>query len=145
MNKPRLHISRSDLGLIEAGAKSCLPRESCGIILGAQTDDGWCVTGIAESRNIAPPDRNDRFEIDPALLLAIQKAARAGGPSMIGVYHSHPNGRAEPSETDMATAWQTGMIWVISALDMEHMETRAYLREETGFVAVPLYIMETVK
>ncbi len=145
MNISRLHLSRSDLGLIEACAKSCLPRESCGIILGTQTDDGWRVTGIAESRNIAPPDRNDRFEIDPALLLSTQKAARAGGPRMIGVYHSHPNGRAEPSETDLATVWQTGMIWIISAVDMERMETRAYLRHESGFIAVPLYVMETVK
>lgn len=122
---------------------SAQPRESCGILLGAQTDNGWRVTGIEESRNIAPQDRNDRFEIDPVLLLRTQKAARAGGPRMVGVYHSHPNGRAEPSETDLAAAWQTGMIWLISAVGLERTETRAFLREAAGFVPVPLQIMET--
>lgn len=143
MTRYRLYISQDDLDRIEAGAQSCLPRESCGIILGAQTQDGWKVSGVQESPNIAPQDRNDRFEIDPALLLGAQKTARAGGPRMIGVYHSHPNGSAEPSETDVASAWQTGMIWVISAVGIERMETRAYLREMSGFVPVPLQIMET--
>jgi len=114
-------------------------------MLGVRTDDGWQVSGIKQSNNVAPPGHNDRFEIDPALLLSTQKAARAGGPRMIGVYHSHPTGKAEPSQIDMAAAWQTGMIWVISALDRERIETRAYLREEAGFVPVPLQIMETEK
>jgi len=143
MTQRCLHIFRADLSRIEACAKSGLPRESCGILLGAQTENGWRVSAIEQSRNVAPQDRNDRFEIDPALLLRTQKAARAGGARMIGVYHSHPNGKAEPSETDLATAWQTGMIWVISAVDVERMETCAYLREAAGFVPVPLQIMET--
>ena len=143
MTQRGLHIFRADLSHIEACAKSGLPRESCGILLGAQTENGWRVSAIEKSRNVAPQDRNDRFEIDPALLLRTQKAARAGGPRMIGVYHSHPNGKAEPSQTDIATAWQMGMIWVISAVDVERMETRAYLREEMGFVPVPLQIMGT--
>ena len=143
MTQRGLYISRADLDRIEACAKAGQPRESCGILLGAQTDEGWRVSAIAQSRNVAPQDRNDRFEIDPALLLRTQKAARAGGPRMIGVYHSHPNGKAEPSETDLAMAWQMGMIWVISAVDVDRMETRAYLREAAGFVPVPLQIMET--
>ncbi len=143
MTQRGLHISRACLSRIEACAKSGLPRESCGIILGAQTDDGWRASGIEESRNVAPQDRTDRFEIDPALLLSTQKAARVGGPRMIGVYHSHPNGAAEPSQTDMAAAWQTGMVWLITAVNDARAETRAYLREEAGFAPVPLQIMET--
>lgn len=143
MTKGGLHISQVDLGRIEACAKSGLPRECCGIILGATTQDGWQVSGIAHSRNVAPQDRNDRFEIDPALLLSTQKAARAGGPAMIGVYHSHPEGKAEPSQTDLAQAWQIGFIWLITALSGSQVESRAYLRDETGFVPVSIQIMET--
>ncbi len=138
-----LRINRTDVSRIEAHARSGLPRESCGIMLGVRTDDGWQVSGIKQSNNVAPPGLCDRFEIDPALLLSTQKAARAGGPRMIGVYHSHPTGKAEPSQIDLEAAWQTGMIWVISAVDIERIETRAYLREEAGFVPVPLQVMET--
>ncbi|MEQ1888781.1 MAG: M67 family metallopeptidase [Alphaproteobacteria bacterium] len=143
MSRHGLHISLADISRIEAIAKSELPRECCGIMLGSLSGNGWVVSGIEESRNVADQDRNDRFEIDPALLLRIQKAARLGLPRMIGVYHSHPNGGAEPSQTDMATAWQTGMIWLITAVGLERIETRAYLREAAGFVPVPLQIMET--
>lgn len=122
---------------------SGLPRESCGILLGAQTDEGWLVSEIEQSRNIAPQDRNDRFEIDPTILLRVQKAVRAGGPQMIGVYHSHPNGHAEPSATDLATQWQTGMIWLITSVNGAAIMTRAWLREATSFVPVPLQTMET--
>lgn len=137
-----LHIGRADLRRIEMAVRAGLPRESCGLILGHASENGWHVTGIEESRNVAPDDRNDRFEVDPALLLKIQKAAREGGARMIGVYHSHPDGKAEPSATDLESAGQTGMIWMITAIDAKHLETRAYLREETGFTPVPMQIME---
>ncbi|MSP42835.1 MAG: M67 family peptidase [Alphaproteobacteria bacterium] len=142
MTAGALYISRTDFSRIEAAARINLPRESCGLLLGGSSDIGWRVTGVEESRNIAPDDRNDRFEVDPALLLKIQKAARAGGAHMIGVYHSHPNGGAEPSRTDVETSWQTGMIWVITAIDAKNTATRAYLREAEGFAPVPLQIME---
>ena len=142
MSSGELFISQLDLDRIEASAQSSLPRESCGIMLGAQNQDGWHVSGIVESRNIAPDDRTDRFEIDPALLLRVQKAARAGGPRMIGVYHSHPGGKAEPSSTDLETSWQSGMIWVITSVNGAAVETRAFLREAMGFVPVPLQMMD---
>lgn len=143
MTGPVLHLSGADLARIEAAAQSGLPRESCGLLLGEPVQEGWRVTGIEESRNIAPPDRHDRFEVDPALLLRIQKSARAGGARMIGVYHSHPGGGAEPSPTDLAAAWQTGMIWLITGLEKDRAETRAWLRQETGFAPVRLRITET--
>lgn len=143
MTAPSLYIARADFSRIEAHAKSGLPRESCGLLLGVQADSGWHVSGVEQSRNVAPQDRLDRFEIDPALLLRIQKAARAGGPRMIGVYHSHPDGACEPSQTDLAASWQSGMVWLITAISVERIDTRAYLREDAGFVPVSLQVMET--
>ena len=143
MTAGALYISRTHFSRIEAAAQISLPRESCGLLLGGSSDKGWQVTGIEESRNVAPDDRNDRFEIDPSLLLKVQKAARAGGARMVGVYHSHPNGGAEPSQTDIESSWQTGMIWMITAIDDKNVDTRAYLGEAQGFAPVPLQIMET--
>jgi proteasome lid subunit RPN8/RPN11 len=34
---------------------------------------------------------------------------------MIGHYHSHPNGAAEPSRHDAAMALDTGRLWLIVA------------------------------
>ena len=45
-----------------------------------------------------------RFELDPAALIAAWRGARAGAPSVIGHYHSHPSGDPRPSATDAAEA-----------------------------------------
>lgn len=145
MTAGAVHMDRSILHHIEAHAQSVYPRESCGLLLGARFGAGWQVSGIEESRNVAPDDRNDRFEIDPALLLRVQKSARAGGKPMMGIYHSHPNGAAIPSQTDLDNAWQIGMLWMITALDIAQIETRAYVRDEAGFAPISLKIIEAIE
>lgn len=140
---PVISISGADLRRIESLAASAFPRECCGLLMGMRMQQGWRILAIEESENVAPDDRNDRFEIDPRLLLRVQKAARAGGPLMVGLYHSHPNGAAAPSQTDLNNAWQTGMIWLITAVDGAQVASCAFLREETGFAPAVLQMMET--
>lgn len=66
------------------------------------------------ARNVAE-DPERRFEIDPAALFAAIRGERAGGPMLVGYYHSHPTGHAEPSETDRAMAAGDGKLWLIVA------------------------------
>jgi proteasome lid subunit RPN8/RPN11 len=92
---------------------SAAPRvEICGLLLGR----GAQVTAIASCRNVAL-DPTRRFEIDPAALLAAHRHARVGGPDVVGHYHSHPSGLAEPSPRDAADAAMDGAIWIVAAGD----------------------------
>lgn len=134
-----LRIAAHDLAAIGEAARNALPRECCGLLLGREVEDGWRVTEIVASPNVAPADRHDRFEIDPNVLIAVQKRLRDEGGTMIGIYHSHPNGRPTPSQTDLAQAWQTGKVWLIAALTGEGTASvGAFLRTETGFSAISL-------
>jgi proteasome lid subunit RPN8/RPN11 len=83
---------------------------------GGRGDDGEVasVTCILPARNVAA-DPVRFFEIDPAVLLAAHRAGRHGGAQVIGHYHSHPNGRAEPSPRDAAYAAPDGAFWLIAA------------------------------
>ncbi|MBO9574317.1 MAG: M67 family metallopeptidase [Sphingobium sp.] len=105
-----LIISRAHLDAIAARARAESPHECCGLLLG----DGAAgqVRDIRPAANVAAHPRH-RFEIDPAVLLAAYKAARAGGPAVIGHYHSHPSGTAQPSETDAQMAETRGEYWLI--------------------------------
>lgn len=94
--------------LTEAAAAQ--PNEACGLLLG----QGDVVTAAVPVRNVHP-DPARHFELDPAALIAAHRAARAGGPQVLGYYHSHPTGRAEPSPTDQASASGDGRIWAIVA------------------------------
>lgn len=101
--------SRLERRLI-AEAAAAHPHECCGILLGR---DG-VVEGVVPCDNVHPmPDRH--FEIDPAALIAAYRAARGGGPDILGYYHSHPSGFAEPSATDAAMAAGDGRLWAIVA------------------------------
>ncbi len=63
----------------------------------------------------------DRYEIDPADQLRIDTGARQRGLSILGVYHSHPDHPAEPSETDRARAeeiWRATESWLYLILEV---------------------------
>lgn len=95
--------------LLDEAAKAA-PEECCGLLFG----DGGRIDKACPASNLAA-DRRLRFEIDPLALLAAQKAARAGGPPLIGYYHSHPQGHPVPSATDCEHSTGDSRIWAIIA------------------------------
>ena len=98
-------------------AETAYPGEACGLLLGFHRADGDIeVTRVAESENKASPGRNDRFEVDPELRLNLMREARGTGRTIVGHYHSHPNGLARPSATDLAMAYEPGLVWLITAV-----------------------------
>lgn len=105
-----LRISRALRAQILAEAAAEPEREVCGLLFGAMDE---IVTGL-RCTNVSP-DPERAFEIDPAALIAAHKAERAGGPRLVGCYHSHPNGRTTPSAYDAGAAWGGGLVWLIVA------------------------------
>ena len=85
-------------------------QEVCGLLLG----EGDRIDTVQPCRNVAL-DPASRFEIDPGQLLSAHRAARAGGASVIGHYHSHPSGVAAPSRQDASDAAPDGSLWLIAA------------------------------
>jgi desampylase len=106
----KLQISSGDRQILLAAAAATPDEEVCGLLLGS---DGKVET-LVPARNVAH-DRTHSFEIDPATLLATHRTARGAGHQVIGHWHSHPNGRREPSARDAARATDNGQIWLIIA------------------------------
>lgn len=84
------------------------------MLLGQATDAGSRLDSVVAARNVAR-DPSRSFEIDPAALLAAHREARGASQRVIGHWHSHPNGRVEPSSRDAARATENGQIWLIIA------------------------------
>lgn len=103
----KVRISRSLLEQIVHLAAG-QAQEVCGLLLG----EGGRITAILPAANVAA-DPARHFELDPAVLIAAHRAARQGGLGVLGHYHSHPSGRAEPSRTDAACARPDGTLWLI--------------------------------
>lgn len=100
-------------------------QECCGLLLGR----GERVEEVRPAANLAN-DPARRFEIDPMALLAAHKAARQGGPDLIGYYHSHPDGHPLPSATDCEHSSGDGRVWAIIAAG----EVTFWRDGEQGFV-----------
>ena len=105
------------------------PGECCGLVAGVRESAQFRVRALHPARNLAVAI--DRFEIDPADHLAASKAARAAGHQIIGCYHSHPNGRGEPSAHDLGGAGEENFLWLIAA----DGELAAFVYSCGGFVA----------
>ena len=118
-----LEISSTLLARLLAEAQATPEIEVCGLLFG--TVDR--IDAAMRCANVAG-DPARTFEIDPAALFAAHKHARSGGPVVIGHYHSHPTGRAEPSATDAASAMGDGAVWLILA----GREARAWRTVKVG-------------
>ena len=91
-------------------ARAAFPHECCGLLLGRFGR----IQTVRPARNVHP-DPARRFEIDPQTLFDAHRRQRAGGPAVLGYYHSHPLGEPFPSETDQALSAKDGRIWAIVA------------------------------
>ena len=135
-----LILSSAQQQEIRAEAERCYPEECCGILLGqlerrhenhdAQktvievrpTLNAWsdsvaielAALEISVSRYAASAARRDRYWIDPHDLLQAQREARDRSLQIIGIYHSHPDHPAMPSETDRLLAWPDYSYLILS-------------------------------
>jgi desampylase len=128
-----IELTRTALDRILAEAKRAVPQEACGLLLG----QGRRVERVQPARNVhaTPPTH---FEIDPQALIDAHRAARQGGSQVIGYYHSHPTGPAQPSAADRAQGSGDGRIWAIAAGD----DVTFWRDDESGFVALSYTAVE---
>lgn len=90
--------------------------ECCGFLIGFErANDHRTVEHIITASNITPEDPSHRFEIAPLAFLQAEKFADHNDLQLLGIYHSHPNHEAIPSELDRISA-QPGFSNVIVSL-----------------------------
>ena len=97
-----------------AVARAAFPAEACGLVIGRRDGTTVTVTALHPAANVSPKPR-ERFAIDPAVQFALQRALRGTGQAVVGCFHSHPNGQAEPSPRDRANGSAEGFVWIIVA------------------------------
>lgn len=82
--------------------------ECCGILAGR---DG-VVTRIFPAANAAKNPATS-YEIAPKEIFERMREMRAEGIEMLGIYHSHPNGKNEPSQRDIDQAYYSEAAYFI--------------------------------
>jgi len=108
------------------------PYECCGLVLG-RFGDGERRTAvtlhpISNAREEAA--KRNRFLIRPLEFAAGEKAARATGLDVVGIYHSHPDHPAVPSGFDTEHAWPLYSYLIVSVEKGVAVDLRSWLLED---------------
>ncbi|MFB6231980.1 MAG: Mov34/MPN/PAD-1 family protein [Salinibacter sp.] len=104
----------SVLDAIRQHGADAYPEEGCGFLLGTVTDDGENhVTALHRATNRRSERRTRRYELTADDYRDADAAAQTQGLDVVGVYHSHPDHPARPSETDLEEATFPGFTYVI--------------------------------
>lgn len=122
-----LKISQEHLSQICTHAEQVYPEECCGILLGQISDFSKVVVEVWPTENSWNEDdsvelfdrqgsKKNRFTIAPEILLRAQKKARDRQLNIIGIYHSHPDNPAIPSEFDRVIAWPEYSYIIVSVI-----------------------------
>ncbi len=141
-----LRLSGAQAAQLAQLGEAAFPREACALLVGALLvgDSSLHVTEIVPASNVAT-DPEREFELDPAVHIAVLRKLRESGGtnSVIGHWHSHPNGRDEPSAKDAALVSDPGLVWLITAVhDGRALPVRAFraVLQDDGFGFTPLMI-----
>ena len=113
--------------LIQHSEKAGLS-ESCAMLLGTHNDQQWNVKEVFLTRN-AHNDSETSFIISPEELLQGHQFAEKKHLELVGIFHSHPNTAASPSNMDKKFMKINGDVpWIIfSGINMDF---RAFILEE---------------
>jgi proteasome lid subunit RPN8/RPN11 len=93
--------------LLERGRREPA-RECCGLLAGR---DG-VITRVFPAVNVAA-DPAQGYEIAPKEIVGMMREFRAQSLEFLGIYHSHPNGKNEPSARDIGLAYYSEAIYFI--------------------------------
>ena len=115
---------------IEEHARDAFPEECCGFLLG-HGGERKRIAEALRAKNVATEDRARRYVIDPLELLHADDEARTRGLDLVGVYHSHPNHSAVPSEFDRSRASPWYSYVILSIVDREPQELAAWRFDES--------------
>ncbi len=116
---------------LRAAVRAGYPNETCGLLLGRAEDERVRVHEAQSAGNLNHERPGDRYDLDPQDLLRAEHRARALGLEVVGVWHSHPDHPAEPSETDRAGAFE-GWSYLILSVTAERVRDMRSWRLRAG-------------
>ena len=109
-------------------AVSTFPDECCGFLFGREEHDGTRIlVDILAVDNSKEGDKRRRFEISPQDYMTAEQHALDHDWTLLGIYHSHPNHPAIPSEHDRVAAQPFFSYVIVSVLEKEVVTLRSWI------------------
>jgi len=116
-----LKIGAGDVEQIHDHAREAYPEECSGVIVGVRAKGVKIVVDVWRAENVHHEERSRRFLIDPLVYMKLEEQADERDMELLGIYHSHPDHPAEPSEYDRDHAWP-GWSYIIASVSSDQVE-----------------------
>jgi proteasome lid subunit RPN8/RPN11 len=117
-----MRIAQSLIDEIVAHAREDLQNECFGMIGG--TDGAATTVYRAENAEASPL----RYSIDASEQFRLMKEIEGAGEDLVGIYHSHTNSPAYPSQTDVNLAgWPDAVYLIVSLADSQAPDVKGFL------------------
>jgi [CysO sulfur-carrier protein]-S-L-cysteine hydrolase len=117
-----IRIETAVLRQMQSHARQQPPIECCGMLAGRDA-----VTTRAFPATNAAKNPATEYEIAPKQLFQLTRDIRAAGLELLGIYHSHPNGKNDPSPRDIEQAYYPDVAYfIISPLPNAEKPLRAF-------------------
>jgi proteasome lid subunit RPN8/RPN11 len=121
-----LIIEQKPLDEMYEDALRSYPNECCGFFFGSEIGNERIITNILTVDNSKEGDKRRRFEIAPKDYLNAERFADENELQLLGVYHSHPNHPAVPSEHDRISAQPYFSYIIISVKERTIADIRSW-------------------
>ena len=105
MNK--IILSKTNKEILIEHAEKEKPNESCALLFGKNN----MISEIFLTKNIEESPTN--FTISNEQLIKAYKISEEKSVEVIGIFHSHPNSEAYPSNTDKKFMLSNPVVWII--------------------------------
>lgn len=97
--------------------------ECCGLLAGRENQ----ITHTYPAENVAI-NPSTSYEVSAKEIVNLTRQIREDGLELLGIYHSHPNEKEEPSETDVTAAgYPDAAYFIIARVSDQHPQVRAFL------------------
>jgi len=127
-----INLKHEHLAAIRAHGEADYPYECCGLLIGTFADDGTKIVEetypISNAREEA--DKRNRFLITPQEFMRGERYARTHKLDVIGIYHSHPDDKAEPSQFDLDYALPIYSYIIVSVREGKATDLFSWLMED---------------
>jgi proteasome lid subunit RPN8/RPN11 len=148
-----LSLTSELLAVIHAEGESAFPYECCGFLIGDtlpfmegagvggdSVGDESRVLSAVPATNTRGDSPSNRYAIDPQELYRVEKGARDTGHGVVGIYHSHPDSPARPSEYDREHACPWYCYLIVSVIHGSAQDTRNWKLTDdgSGFIEDPI-------
>jgi proteasome lid subunit RPN8/RPN11 len=123
-------LSQQLLHRIHEHLESGYPNEACGVMLGKNGVIKEVVSADNERTGLPASggeSGRNRYLIDPLKYMKIEREADKRGMDVLGIYHSHPDVAARPSQFDLDHAWPNFSYLIVSVVKGKAVESNSWL------------------